>query len=160
MSFWEDLHKKEKLALVIGVGLVAALLAYALLVKPFADDLISKRENISARYAELTWMQAAALEVRQLTADDTRPKQSGSPLKIIDQTARRFGVAPKLKRLEPGENNQVRIWLEDIVYADLILWLRDLDNKYTIRIDSFTAERLEAPGLVNARVTLRTGKND
>jgi type II secretory pathway component PulM len=90
---------------------------------------------------------------------NVRPGQKKkSPLKLIDLTARTTGINENLKRIDPGENNRIKVWFEDLAYVDLIGFLRKLDQEYGVEVVSLTAEKLDGPGLVNARVTFRTGQ--
>ena len=59
-----------------------------------------------------------------------------------------------LKRVEPEGSNSVRVWLEGAPFDVLIKWLGTLSTQHGVDADTVTLERIEAAGLVNARLML------
>jgi type II secretory pathway component PulM len=155
MKHWANLQKREQLVLLWGGGGLLLLLTYLWLIVPLRSDLVRTQEAVLMKKAELLWMASAALEAQQLTAMRSN-KPEISPLKVIDQTARQFGIDGGLKRVDPGENNQVKVWFEDLVYVDFVRFLRGMGGGQGLAIAGFAVERLDSPGIVNARVTFKT----
>lgn len=137
-----------------GIGLLL-LLTYLWLLVPLRGDLVHTREVVLAKKAELLWMQNAALEAQQLKTMRSG-KSKISPLKLIDQTARQYAIDGSLKRVDPGENNQIKVWFEDLIYVDFVRFLRGIGGGQGLAIASLAVERLDSPGIVNARVTFKT----
>lgn len=154
MKHWANLQKREQLTVLWGGGGLLLFLTYALLIAPLRSNLVQMRENIFAKKAELLWMQNAALEVQQLKGLRAN-KATVSPLKIIDQNAREFGIDLSLKRVDPGEDNKIKVWFEELVYVDFVKFLRGSGAKQGLTIASLAVERLDSPGIVNARVTFK-----
>ena len=157
MNFWSGLNKRERLVTGGGGSLLLAILLYFMLVSPFRGHLAEMRGSLPVKTAALAWMHSAAQQVGQLK--NTAPgKQRTSPLKLIDINARKHGINGKLKRIDPGEKNRIKVLFEDLPFVDLMAFLRKLDQGHDIEVVNLTAEELDAPGLVNARVTFRTGQ--
>ena len=156
MNFWAKLSKRERLTVSGGTALLLTALLYSLLIAPFRGQLAEMRASLPTKKADLVWMQNAALQAEQLK--NSKPdQQKVSPLKLIDISARQFRIADNLKRIDPGENNRIKVWFEDLIFVDLMSFLRKLDREHRIEVVTLTAEKLNDPGRVNARVTLRAG---
>ena len=157
MNSWAKLNKREKLTVGGGAALLLTALLYLLIIAPFRWQLAEMRASLPTKKADLAWMQNAALQAEQLK--NSKPdQQKVSPLKLIDISARQFKIADNLKRIDPGENNRIKVWFEDLIFVDLISFLRKLDQEHGIEVANLTAEKLDHPGRVNARVTFRTGR--
>lgn len=156
MSLWSNLQKRERITVALGGGFLLVLLLYSMLIAPLRSNLQQMEESVLLKRAEIKWMQGAADQAKQLAVFQTK-KISVSPLKIIDQTARYYGITANLKRVDPGESDKIKVWFEDLAFVDLVKFLRKTGREQRIIISSLAVERLEAPGLVNARITFKTG---
>ena len=156
MSIWSNLQKRERLVVLWGGGVLLIILTYAWLIAPLRSDFVHMEEGVAIKKAELLWMQDAAIKAEQLTALRSN-KSAVSPLKIIDQTARRYGIDSSLKRVDPGEGDKVKVWFENLVFVDFMRFLRGVGVSRGLVITNLTVERLDAPGIVNARVTFKAG---
>lgn len=141
--------------MVSGGGIfLLIVLSYALLIAPLRSNLVRMKEGASLKKAELLWMQNAAVQAEQLAALRSS-KSAVSPLKMIDQTARHYGIDASLKRVDPGEDNKIKVWFEELVYLDFVKFLRGIGGDQGLAITSLAVERLDAPGIVNARATFK-----
>jgi general secretion pathway protein M len=155
MMRWEDLQFREKIAMVGAAAALILALLY-LLMQPLLSRRAQLREEVVVRQAELVWMMNSAGEIiRGGTAAQT--PAVASPLKLIDQTVRANNLIGQLKRLEPGTGDEIRVWMEEVAYVDLIHWLRQLTGGGQIAIANLTVEKSGAPGRVNARLTFTGG---
>ena len=75
---------------------------------------------------------------------------------MADSTARSNGLGAALKRVEPEGSRNVRVWLENASFDQVMKWLGTLNTTYGIRTDSASLERVaDATGRVNARLSLQ-----
>ncbi len=153
MMRWNDLQYREKVALVGGTLSVLLTIIY-LLLQPLLHHRATMQAEVSARRAELAWMRNAVREVGNAAVPAAA---TASPLKQIDQAARQNHLSDQLKRLEPGVNNEIKVWLENAVYVDMLRWLRQLTGAGQISLANMTVENSDTPGLVNAKITFTTG---
>jgi len=154
MSLWSNLQKREQLAVLLGGGVVLLLLFYVLVIAPLGNDLTRMKKEVLAKKTDLIWMQEAAVKASQLKS--VRPKSGVSPLKMIDQSARRYGINTGLKRVDSGEANKIKVWFEGLVFVDFMRFLRGIGGNGGLAVSNLTVERLDAPGIVNARVIFKT----
>lgn len=156
MSLWSDLQKREKLVVIWGGAFLLIILGYAVLIAPLRGDLVSMEAAVLSKKAELVWMQDGAVKARQLTALQSN-KSAVSPLKVIDQAARKYGIDANLKRVDPGETGKIKVWFENLVFVDFMRFLRGIGGGQGLVVTNLSVERLDAPGIVNARVTFKAG---
>ncbi|MEN8134377.1 MAG: type II secretion system protein GspM [Thermodesulfobacteriota bacterium] len=154
MSLWLNLQKREKLVVLWGGAVLLILLGYILLVAPLRRDRVRLEAAVLSNKAELVWMQDAAIKVRQLKTLSPN-KSAVSPLKIIDQAARKYGVDASLKKIDPGETGKIKVWFENLVFVDFMRFLRSIGGGRGLVITNLSVERLDAPGIVNARATFK-----
>lgn len=152
---WDDMQYREKIAVVAGAAALVLLLLY-LLLQPLLSRRTSLQDEVTTRRADLAWMRKAAGEIGR-SGSAAQKSAAVSPLKVIDQTVRENNLAGQLKRLEPGTGNEIKVWMENAVFVDLVHWLRQLAGEGQITIASLTAEKSGDPGRVNARLTFTTG---
>ncbi len=155
--FLENLNKREKIVLAAGTVFLFLAVLYGLVIAPFYNDLKRQRQEVPKKRETLNWMMDAARQVENLRAGSKgrTPAGGGSHLTVIEQTAKQFRLDRSLKRVEPKEQNSVRVWLEDAMFEDIFLWLKELEKDYGISVSSITSERRDAPGYVNARIVLQ-----
>lgn len=81
-----------------------------------------------------------------------------SLLAVVDQAARKDRLGTVLKRIEPEGTRIVRVWFEQAIFDDVLLWLGNLQNTYGVRITSISIDHQGgSSGSVNARVELEGG---
>ena len=59
-----------------------------------------------------------------------------------------------LRRLEP-EGDMLRVTVDDVAFANVILWLSDLETTHAVIVAGIEVDRRPAPGIVSARLLLR-----
>ncbi|MDF1613746.1 type II secretion system protein GspM [Desulfurivibrio dismutans] len=156
-SLLADVPPRQRPLLFIGLGLLVPLLVWLLLLAPLSSSRDTLQREIATREQELAWMREAAQEVRRyaITADDGG-RAAGSPLAAIDSSAREYGLGRAMQRVEPGDGGEVRVWLEDAVFDDLLRWLDRLSGRHGIEVVEVVVEpaRGGQAARVNARLTL------
>ncbi|MDI6998517.1 type II secretion system protein GspM, partial [Klebsiella pneumoniae] len=75
----------------------------------------------------------------------TTPAQAS---RVISDSASAHSVV--IKRIaERGEN--VQVWIEPVVFNDLLNWLNALDEKYALQVTQIDVSAAEKPGMVNVQ---------
>ena len=161
MKDWlAQLASRERRGLLVGVGLLLAVLLYLLAWLPFSREVERLRTTVAEQRALAAWMEQAAREaqrLRRLRAASSQGRAHRSLLSLSDQTARQRGLGGAIKRVEPEGQDKVRIRLEAAAFDDLVRWLEQLQLGHGVRILRITVEARETPGLVDARLTLAEG---
>lgn len=162
MKAWlENLEPRERNALMIGAAMLVVMLAYFLGWQPFSARVDRLEQSVQEQRALKQWIAGAAQEVQRLRATRTSATAAGmggqSLLAVVDQSAKRDRLGTALKRIEPEGATTVRVWFEQAVFDDVLLWLGELRDSYGVRIASISIDRQGSAGLVNARVELEGG---
>lgn len=164
MKAWlASLDPRERNALIFGGILLTMILIYVLVWQPFSTRAARLEQTVQEQRALKQWMQNTALEVQRLRATQVpasmRAGMGGqSLLAVVDQAARKDRLGTVLKRIEPEGTRIVRVWFEQAIFDDVLLWLGNLQNTYGVRITSISIDHQGgSAGSVNARVELEGG---
>lgn len=154
--WWENLQRKEKAA-VAATALALALLVVYLLLHPFFSSRARLQAEVNTRRLELAWMRGAAREIGELGYAGQGQAAAIPPLQLIDQLARENRLSDQLKRLEPGAEGEIKVWLNNAVYVDMVRWLRQLTATGRLSIANLNVQKGSSPGVISAQLTLNSG---
>ena len=157
-DWFESLDGRERIFVSGGGVVVVIVLFYALIWLP-----LDKGQKELA--AEITTWERSLAELRPLKAlqatggtaqSSNAPGQQQTPVVIVDRSLRARGLDRSLKRSQPTTSNGIRVEFENVAFDDLVLWLGDLGNQYSMQVSagSFSAANQSEPGRINATLTL------
>ena len=153
-----EIPARQRPLLFIGLGLVSLLLVWLILLAPLSSARSALRREIAVKEQDLAWMRMAALEVRQYAQGGAGAARGASPLATIDGSARQFGLSQAMQRVEPVGGREVRVWLENAVFDDLLRWLAQLQQGHGIEVTEIVVEQGRAgSALTSVRLTLAKG---
>ncbi len=156
-DWFEGLEPRERIIVSIGALFVVGALFYIAIWQPLDKGQQTLAANVTS------WERSLA-ELRPLKG--MRPVAGGTPtanlgrqqtpVVIVDQTLRARGLDRALQRSQPTTADGIRVEFEDVAFDDLVLWLGDLSNQYSMQVSagSFSASSRTGPGRVNATLTL------
>ena len=148
---------RDRRVLIAGVLVVSAILIWSYLWHPLAmqrDLLVDQLDNARRDQAYLQVAQAEVERLRNAGARSRADRQGKSLLALADVTARGASLDGALKRLEPIGPRSVRASFEFVAFDSLVAWMENLARDYGVQVADFSADQVDATGLVNARVTL------
>ncbi len=157
-AWFMGLEQRERRILIVGAVLASVLLAYMAVWQPLDGNLVRLRDSVAQQRSTLSWMERTAREVRSLRAasQGTGGNVGGqSLLALVDQSARGAGLGGGISRIEPEGAGSVRVWMDNVSFDDLVLWLGQLQNTHGVRAQLISVERQDNPGRVNVRITLQ-----
>ncbi|OGR00131.1 MAG: hypothetical protein A2505_00365 [Deltaproteobacteria bacterium RIFOXYD12_FULL_55_16] len=146
---------RQRPLLFIGLFFLSLLLVWLLLLAPVSSAGRKLRQEIGVQEQELAWMRLAAQEIKRYALDTS---QGASWQATIEDSARRFGLAQAVRRIEPAAGCGIRVWLEDAVFDDLLRWLSQLKQGPGLEVVEIVVEpgRIN-PAKVNVQLTLARG---
>ena len=155
---WYALQARERLVLGLGALIVAAILFYALILKPWHRTSTNMTATLPVMRENLVWMrtQGEALSNGGIDLASTQFKGSGdSLLSIIEQTANRTGVQASIQQLVPeNQGREVRVVMGDAEFNKWLAWIDVLYKEYGVDIEQVATEREdERPNVVDIRAT-------
>ncbi|WP_323754246.1 type II secretion system protein M [Marinobacter sp.] len=158
---YDQLPQRDRQALtVLLIALAIAVLYFAIWrpVSEYRNNAETSRENATEL---LAWMQANESAIQRLgsagagssaSSPADRPADGRALMALVTRSAGEAGLS--LQRFEPSGNNAIRVWMEDVPYADVAAWLERLDAQHGILIDQAAMDRGNEPGIVSVRLTL------
>ncbi len=148
------LEKRDRFAAKsLGLFLLVMILWFGLW-EPSARFAADARSDRDRQEQLLSWMNKTRGEAR-VSGPDTRQRATGQTLlTIVSRTAQEFQIKPN--RLQPEGDANVSVWFDEVGFNDLVRWLQSLDRKEGISVQQISVDRQEKPGVVNARIVLRS----
>lgn len=153
---WLGLEPRQRWVLGIAGMLLLATILYVAAWEPLAEARDTARQRVAAQYQLLEWLQAVEPVAAQLRNRREAAPVAGnaSLLARVDETARAAGLAGAIQRIEPAGDGRVRIWLDQAGFEKLMAWLGSAAAEQGLVVNQLTAERADAEGTVNTRITL------
>ena len=153
---FDALAPRERLLVAVAAVVVLITLLYLLIWEPLVKAHTGRAESLDAARALAARIETAAV-LSQRGATGGGVDRVTSLLAAVDQTSRSpvLGKAPS--RLQPEGDREVKVWIEDVAFDNLLRWLAELETRYGIGASSAEIERGAASGTVSARLTLVRG---
>lgn len=151
----QSLTERERIILGAGIVCTILILVYAFVWQPWQEELRRLRTQVPLKQETLQWMQQQADQVGPLLQKEAIRKQANSRplLTVIEGSAQRSGLGAYIRRMAPGEDDQVQIWLTDVEFDKWITWLEQL-RKLGIEVNTASVNRTK-DNRVSIRVTLQ-----
>lgn len=153
--WWSSRAPRERRLLTAGAVVAGLLLVWAFVVYPQQRAHRTALDAVAASERDLAWMRQAAPALRG--AGPIIAAQTGagpSLLAQVDSTARSAGLASAIGNVEPQPNGRVAVSFTAVSFDALMRWLEPFAAQHGARVESFSAQRTPANGLVDARLTL------
>ena len=157
--WWQTLSARERGLLSLGAGAVLATLIFLTVLEP----LQAKRARLAAQVAGETQtmhkIRALAGEALRLRA---QPSQGGalppgqSLLAVLNDTAQADGIQNTFARVVPNGEAEASVTFDAVGFDQLVRWLITLREQFGIEATRLVIDKVEAPGRVNASLTLAT----
>ncbi len=154
-SRWNALPERTRQLALVAIIVLGAILLYTTVWSPLQHDLDRLRSNVPREAEQLNWMREQAPTAKALRAKTT--SSTGALIPTLDQSATTHGVRAFISKLESEGATGARVTLEAAPFNALITWISELQAAQGLVIEEATIEAHPTPGLVNARLRLRTG---
>lgn len=155
---WQQLAPREKQMLIVMGVVLAITLIYFMFWKPLKTGIEDGELRVKAQTRALAEIRKQAAEVRQLRASgaaNRTVKDSSSLLGLIERSAKQKKIKRSLQKVQPEGERNVRLWMENVSFDQLISWLDLLSNQYGIQISEISLERSNEAGIVSGRILLQ-----
>ncbi|WP_026957584.1 type II secretion system protein GspM [Aliagarivorans taiwanensis] len=146
-QWWQGLNLREQQL----VGIMAVLVLIAVLFwgvwRPVVEAKEQQQQRVTSQQQTLSWVRQQGELLLSQGNRQARP-DSVNVNQAVSSSARQQAI--KLARIQP-RGDEVEVWIEDVVFDRLVNWLRLLDTRYGIVIDTLDIEAQQTPGVVNVR---------
>lgn len=145
-EFWFGLRARERMMLVGGACVALAILAYVYIWQPWRAELVHLRDGLPAKLETLNWMQHQAELAKPLLAQRAGAAPSSTQtlpvLTVIEQTANRVKLRTAIRRMQPGTENDVKVWLSEASFDVWVRWV-ELLKQNGIEVTSVVINRAD-----------------
>ncbi len=155
----ETLSPRER---ILSIGVIVFIIFYALyqlVIAPIAAEKILLEQKMNAQQRIYQAIKKTSLEVAELrknqqdTAVDSVDGQS--IMTVIDASSHELDIKSAIKRMIPEGADKVTLWLENIAFDKLTLWLAVLETKHSITVEQISISREQTnKGTVTAKLLL------
>lgn len=157
-NWFEGLESREQLFVALGAVIVVAALFYGLVWAPLDRNHESMASSVSdwqrslAELAPLKGLAQAGPASNRTTGNASQQ----APIIIVDQTLRSRQLEQFRQRAQPTSSNGIRVEFENVAFDDLVLWLGDLSEQYSMHVQagSLSKGSQSGAGRINATLTL------
>ncbi len=151
-QWWFDREPRERLLLTSVGALALAFGVFQFLVVPLAQYRASAHDQHEAALAMLAEVEAGARTVHALRATAGQ-RAEGTPRTIVAATATELGLT--ITRLQPLENAELDVWLDDVASPLLYAWIGRLHDQ-GIPVTRAVIQKSDG-ATVSAQITLAGG---
>jgi len=158
IAWWDGLATRERRIVMLAGLALLLVIAFLFVVEPGLERRSALNSQLQTLVNEQAWMQAQEPAVRaQARAAGATPaaRTTGSPLGVVDVSARSAGLGSALRRVRPLES-AVEAELEGAPYTALVGWLATLESRHGLRVVSLSIDRGNEPGRVNAQLRIES----
>lgn len=159
-QWYEGLAQRERIAVIVGGVVVILAVFYYGVWRPLNSSVSEGRLRLNSQAEETRWMLGVRDEARLLQASDTQREIKGrndSLLSIVDATSRENGMEKAVRRIQPDNDDQATVTLDEANFNQMLFWLRSLQRDYGVAANQMTVSRDDETGTVQARLTLSRG---
>lgn len=159
-AWWEGLAMRERQVVLLAALTLFLAGVFVLVIEPGLERRSALQGQLQKLVDEEAWMQAQAPAVRaRIQASGTRPatRPGGSPLAVVDVSARAAGLGSALRRVRPLESG-VEAELHGASYSALIGWLATLEDRHGLQVVSLSIDLGDEPARVNAQLRIETAQ--
>ena len=150
-DIWKGLSKREQLILGAGIILASVILLYSFVFSPWQTKLTQLRDQAPQKRADLHWMKTQAKQAKSLLAATKSSTVQGPLLTTLENTAQETAIRGSIKRMQPGSDGEVKVWLSDVQFDLWLAWV-DVLRQQVVDVSTATITRAEQ-GAVNVRAT-------
>jgi general secretion pathway protein M len=162
-NFLGSLSRQEKAMVVATAALIFALAGYFFIFQPLSKQLDYNQGRIPAQRELLSWIEQSSQKVQKIRAlhqNKTQYTGSESAPDFISKTAKGRGLGDSIKRVESTDDQGVKVWIEEVVFDDIISWIALLQEHYGLTVVDISIDKAKDPGFVNIQVLFKEGKHD
>jgi len=152
---FNTLDSRERKFLISGIIFVSLFVVYSLIYKPMISSIDQLQKSNADNQQLLVWMTQSAATIKASSGGTgTVSKRGNRNLnEVINTTSSKAKIS--ISRSQPRDNNQYQIWLDQVVFNDLLLWVNVLQNEYGVYVQNINLGTTDKKGLVRVNLTFQ-----
>lgn len=157
-SRFAELEPRERWMVLLCTIFVVVTVLWLYMWKPIQEQRASSASRAQAEMATLAEVKSGARTLKALQqTSGPKPNQASRNTSLgalVDNSIRRSKLAKGLDKVQPDGENAVKIWLKDVDFNALTIWLNLMKTRYQATAVNVGIERAEESSKVSARLTL------
>jgi len=140
------LGKRDQLAAIILGIIFSVFILYSIIWAPITASVENAKKSYQEEYALFSWMKAQEANILEGRKNSGNKQSAGneSLLALVNNEAQRSSLP--LKRYEPDGDNKLRVWLENVPFDSVILWMNTLSVNKGLSISSVSIDAEQGRG--------------
>lgn len=130
-----------------------SILLIASLALPSSRFVLNAVSAYEQAREDITWMRAHEDSAQKIAAAESRPMDPNGMVTTAVSSAKAFDL--KFRRYEPTADGDLRIWLEEVSFGQVVTWLQDLSNRHQLQVDTLTITPSAQAGQVDVRLEIK-----
>jgi general secretion pathway protein M len=152
---YNDLEGRERKILLLGLILVTIFIIHNFIYNPMHQSINKLRESNANKQELLVWMNQSVASIKaSSSAQSTSNKRRGRSLNVIINTSA-SSAKINISRSQPRDNNQYQIWIDQVVFNELLNWLNILQTDYGIYVSTINLGTTDNKGQVRVNLTFQ-----
>jgi general secretion pathway protein M len=145
-AWWRQRSRRERALIGVTAAAVSAYLLATNAVEPMLAARAQARAAIAGHDAAL-----ARLAARPASDAALASRSGRSVTAAVTESAPAYDLA--IRRIEAVADG-ARLEVEDAGFAEVILWIEELEGEQALRVTAVEMDRRPEPGVVSARLTV------
>jgi len=150
-ELWQSRSPRDR-AVALALALFVGASVYFLLVQAAERSRARLRASVAALRSQAERVEQQASELERLRAAPPATPSQSDLRTVIQAQANAAGVSRDSLRIEAIGDNQAKVSLGSVAFADWLTWVGMLQSQQ-VRLDACRIEALALPGLVSATAT-------
>lgn len=146
MSLLQNLNLREKLIILIAILVMTFIGVDSFLWAPLQDQNIHLKQKIETANEDLLWIKDNAYRLNLVGQKKQRVKTS--LVSWLDINLKKNKIDKKLKRIKPKNENEVKVWLENVDNIKFFHLLKDL-SRFQVEFIEIKISKLDINGMID-----------
>ena len=152
-SYFSTLTFRERLLIILAGVIGLLMIGYLTIWEPKSVQLNQLRNNqIPESEQTLAWVKQALANAKKQPNVAKQKIIQGPLLTVIEQTAKTSQVNKTIRRMQPSQDQTVKIWMDEVKFDQWLTWINYL-RKQNVYVERASIVN-KSPGIVNVRLTL------
>lgn len=149
-----SLSERDRISIVVLAVFLGCVIFYYMIWSPFNDSLDLAKSKYQNKQELVAWLEANQIAARKVRSNPQAVGRGNqSMMSLVNNTSRQARLS--LKRVEPKDDDVIRIWMDNASFDDVMAWLNDLGTRYGVSVVNITIEGQKDSGKVDASIILK-----
>ncbi|MGB8435536.1 MAG: type II secretion system protein M [Burkholderiales bacterium] len=147
-TMWLARTPRERFALTVAAGVIAALLLYSFVWEPVRAERARLRESLPQLRAQAAQFASDAAEASRLRASARGQPPSVGGATAVEAAAEQIGVRANITSITEVSGGRLQVALEPVPYEALVRWIGELARSAGLAVESVQLRPSPKPGIV------------